>query len=306
MKGLFTEQGRTLCSMRTTSGILKVTSSDKLMGFLGRSNLTSSTPSKFLKACPVLCRIAVPEIGTGTVKIWKSSKAGKPVDDFLKVMEKSRGVKVRVLEEQPDEQVENSPRECHASHELFKDIQFYREGIASTAESVGEARDLSGILIQTRLPDTMWGIKEVKKALAEVQSDAEMIKDNIDQLEIAVETSEKKTGILASMIEKGLIKKGTEMVAGLIKDFFIIKETLSKMAQVLHPLSVMDETFRKATGYPMTWVFDPSTFYDFQLCYDKLMKNFVRLAKSEQSIIEPLFVWKVQNTGEKDGRLFGT
>jgi hypothetical protein len=77
------------------------------------------------------------------------------------------------------------------------------------------------------------------------------------------------------------------------------------MAQGLYPLFSIDEMFKKATGYPTTWAFDPSTFYDFQFCYDGLVKNLVRLAKTELAVIEPLFVWKVKNTGENNVRLSG-
>jgi hypothetical protein len=80
----------------------------------------------------------------------------------------------------------------------------------------------------------------------------------------------------------------------MINDFFSVKNKVSKTVGVLYPLFSIDKIFKKATGYPTTWAFDPSTFYDFQYCYDGLVKKLVRLAKLEMSAIEPMFIWKVK------------
>ena len=164
MTGLFTEKGKPVCAVKTASGTLTITSSGKyLMGFLGRSNLTvSETPAKFSKACPVLWRVAVPEWGAGIVRAWKTARSGKPLDDFLKGMERSRGVKIKVLDEQPDELVENKPRECQSGI-VLNGLSEYRSGVKIVAETVSETKGLSESLMRMRLPEGMWGIKEVKK-----------------------------------------------------------------------------------------------------------------------------------------------
>jgi hypothetical protein len=289
--------------MRTASGTLAITASGKsLMGFLGRSNLTvSETSARFVsKAMPVLWRIAVPEIGSGVVKVWRSAKAGKPVDEFLRGMEKERGVKVRELERQPDENEENLPRETQASKNILKSINNYRGDVRSVAEVVEETKKLSESLIRMRLPDNMWGIKDVKKLIASVKSGMDDLNDSFDKFEIAIESTDRKADMALSLMRyAGAIKKESidKTVTGLAKDFFTTKELISKMAQVLYPLFSIDGMFKKATGYPTTWAFDPSTFYDFKFNYDELIKGLVRLAKSEASVIEPMFIWKVQTNG---------
>lgn len=310
MTGLFSERGRPLCAVRTASGMLTINSSDrKFMGFLGSSNLTvSETPTRFAsKASPLLWRIAVPEIGSGVVSVWKAKRAGKPLDDFLKGMEKSRAVKVKVLEDKPDELQENKPRQCNASMNVFGGLRRYQEDMRSVASITEETKDLSESLMRMRMPDNMWGIKVVKKHLAKVKNDLDSLEEEYHRFEIAAEATDRRIDMTASLLKREDGKKEllANAVAGLVKDFFVLKGLVSKMAQSLHPLSDIDRVFKKATGYPTTWAFDPATFYDFQYCYDGLIKGLVRMAKSELSTVEPLFVWKVQSMGENNVRLSG-
>jgi len=311
MTGLFSERGKPLCAIRTASGMVTITSSERmLLGFLGNSNLTvSETPTRFAsKASPLLWKIAVPEIGSGIVKVWKSKRAGKPLDDFLKGMEKSRAVKVKVLEDRPEELVENKPRECRASLDVFQGLKKYQQDIRSVTSMTEETKELAESLMRMRMPDNMWGIKEVKKHLAKVKGDMDSLDEDYHKFEIASESTDRRTDMTKSLIRKGFAKKDllANSVTGIVKDFFVLKSFVSKMAQSLHPLSEIDKVFKKATGYPTTWAFDPATFYDFQYCYDGLIKSLVRMAKAELSTVEPLFVWKVQSMGENNVRLSGT
>ena len=245
-------------------------------------------------------RIAVPEIGSGVVKAWRSAKAGKPIDEFLKGMEKERGVKVKILEEQPDESEENAPRESKSSKDMAEKITSYRNDMGLVSEVVGETKGLSESLMRMRMPDSMWGIKEVKKLIAGVKNEMDSLKNSYEKFEIAMESTDKKSDMVTSLMKyAGTAKKETiaGAISGIFDDFFTTKVLVSKMAQALYPLFSIDGMFKKATGYPTTWAFDPSTFYDFQFCYDGLVKGLVRLAKSESFVIEPLSVWKVQNTG---------
>ena len=73
---------------------------------------------------------------------------------------------------------------------------------------------------------------------------------------------------------------------------------LSRIIHDFYRLYDIGEVFKKQTGYPPTWFFDSSVFYDFQYGFENLIRHLVRMAKADATLIEPLYDLKVKLTGE--------
>jgi len=86
-------------------------------------------------------------------------------------------------------------------------------------------------------------------------------------------------------------------VSRISENFIPVKNMISSLAQILHRLYDIDWVFKKYTGYPTTWFFNSSVFYDFLYSFENLIKSLIKTASIESGFIEPLLVWKVKTTG---------
>jgi hypothetical protein len=80
----------------------------------------------------------------------------------------------------------------------------------------------------------------------------------------------------------------------LINDFFTIKKAMSNMVHALYDLYDIDWVFKKYAGYPTTWFFNSSIFFNFINGYDTMVENLIKAVKIESDMIEPLFVWNIK------------
>lgn len=275
----------------------------KVFGLLDGRRLTESKSSKeFLeKAAPVLAMIMSNLIQKDeairvSAKRKDSSLLNQVLDSIRKEKEKAE---VFVLEIKPDEITENKPKEIKASNrdEILSSMIRYADDLGKFEEAVKETHHMAEILLKTNLPMTMWGGREVANVLSSVKSDLEEMSPYVKRFEYLKESSVKGSEYIAQALRKNLdpstlMKIGVGKVKGkMTENFYEMKGTMSRLAQVLHRLFNADRLFKKHTGYPTTWFFDSSIYYDFLYGFENIISNLIRSAMIEKGTIEPLFVW---------------
>ena len=220
------------------------------------------------------------------------------LNQFVQNLEKDLGVKVQVLTVVPDEIQNNYPNDFI---KLAKSnpglIAEYRNTILAASRNVQDCVELAEALLNTNFPKTMWGVQGVQKVLAKVGDGLEKMAPALEQLEASVEHSDTRLRQLHRGLVSGADLRGWQALTELVGDFVKIKGLLANMAQVLYQLCDIDRVFKKQTGYPTTWFFNSSTFYDFIYCFENLLNDLIKMAAAESSTIDPLFAWI--NTGDK-------
>lgn len=309
---IFASHGRVIGSIDIGNHSIGINGAGhKVFGMLDDRRLTESKSSKeFLnKASPILSMVMSNLIPTDEV-IRISARKSQDNDLMEAVLDSIQrnkdNAKVFVLEMKPDEITENKPKQVQAYSRLqtVGSMSQYAQDLRNFTDAMTETRHMSEILLRTNLPSTMWGGKEVGNILSSVKSDMEMMDSDLNRFEIITENSIRGCEYIISAMKSGLSEKsiekiGLNKVAGkMTNNFYQIKGTLSKLAQTLHGLFNIDRMFKKHTGYPTTWFFDSSIFYDFMYGFENVVNSLVRAIAIEKGIIEPLFVWKVKSTGE--------
>jgi hypothetical protein len=216
--------------------------------------------------------------------------------DFLSrlidTISKSDKVKVEVLESKPDESQENSPKEEPTQGVL----SFYREKVKDFSKSIDEAFSLSGVLLKTKLPRTMWGAKDVEKVLTKIRANSEDILSQKESFEIAAEQTEHKIGTILALAGRGLDPQRRGIIATatdhIEANFFTMKKLMSMFLLANYQLYSINQMFKKFTGYPATWFFDPSVFYSFTERFEDLCDHMIDAGRAEAKVIQPLHAWK--------------
>lgn len=250
----------------------------------------SETKKRFVdRAVPVIAMAAVEVCKKNPVLVWKANKDQGAMDEVLKQLSgKIDESKVTVLTLPPDEQQDSGMREMKASG---PDLDKYQDVLPELSEPVCKCWDLSDGLLRTNIPKTMWGGKKIQSFLNGVRTDMDGIKNDFERFEIAVEHTDRNL----RMAKAANDPRSSSVVAGrLIEGFRDIKSALSKTAQITHRLFDADRVFKKEAGYPATWFFPPSVYYDFLYNFEGLVKGMVKAATLEKSVIIPLFAWRVQ------------
>jgi hypothetical protein len=231
--------------------------------------------------------------------------AEKGFADFVKTIldtvNKSRSEKIRVLEEKPDEREENTSLENAVCAE---DLSMYREGLKSFSETFEDAMESSVILLRTVFPRTMWGAKELKSSLSKMKTASAEIYNDKEKFEIAVEQSDSLLGHLASCLfdNAGSPKVAVNSIDHITTNFLTMKRIMASFLQSFYKLYTSDQLIKKCSGYPATWFFDPSVFYNFLERYEDVSNNLIDISRAVSSVIRPLDTWKSKVTGEKNVR----
>ena len=131
----------------------------------------------------------------------------------------------------------------------------------------------------------MWGADKVQRRIASVREDIRGFSEKVDRFDGALEDSGRKERPVMFMLTTNMApaEKG-KMLSNFAKNFYPIKELLLGMAPVLDKLYKIDASFKKHTGYPATWFFNPSLFYDFQYNYENLMDHIIGFPSIEKNI----------------------
>jgi hypothetical protein len=224
-------------------------------------------------------------------------KAEKTFSDFITslmdAINKSKQEKVRVLEEKPDEMTENSaPEEFPVNAEK---IDAYRDQLKNFSETFEDAVESSAILLRTSFPKTMWGAKELKSSLSKMKVASSEIADTKEVFEGAAEQSDLRMSHLASCLFEKISssrKYAEDSVDHIITNFLTMKRMMASFLQSFHRLYTSDQLFKKYSGYPATWFFDPSVFYNFVERYEDVSDNLIEASRAESSVIRPLYAWK--------------
>ena len=75
-------------------------------------------------------------------------------------------------------------------------------------------------------------------------------------------------------------------------NFFTMKKLISMYLLANYQLYSVNQMFKKYTGYPATWFFDPSVFYLFTERFEDLCEHMVSAGRAEAKVIQPLHLWK--------------
>jgi hypothetical protein len=232
-------------------------------------------------------------------------KAEKNFSDFVTTLmdtiNKSKQEKVKVLEEKPDEMTENSPAEEY--HITAEEINSYREQLKNFSETFEDAIESSAILLRTSFPKTMWGAKELKSSLSKMKVASSEIESTKEVFEGAVEQSDLRISHLAScLFEKSNRKYAEDSIDHIITNFLTMKRMMASFLQSFHRLYTSDQLFKKYSGYPATWFFDPSVFYNFIERYEDVSDNLIEASRAESLVIRPLYAW-FQSTHRDDATI---
>ena len=226
------------------------------------------------------------------VQVTYDPSFSNQLKDLLDVITHSDQAKVEVLESKPDETVNNKPSDFG-----IPNITNYQAMLKSASECLDQALSLTTALLKIKLPRKMWGVKEVEKILTRSRTDVEDIEQGKEAFEIAAEQSDFKAGQLKTFLEqyKGKKQASCEMVNSMISDFMTMKKIMASYLIACHKLYGINKVSKIHTGYPATWFFDPSVLYNFMEKYEDMSDHLVAAARSESSLIRPLYVW---TTGE--------
>jgi hypothetical protein len=213
--------------------------------------------------------------------------------DFLKDMidtiTKSDQAKVFVLETKPDEITDNKPIE--ASDKLtMQSLDDYRESIKQVAECFDDTLRLANAILKTKLPHSAHGFKELDRTLARAKLATSELAVKEELCEIASEQIGTRIGQLIMALENKT--RYPKIIAAAVnqtnRHFGTIKTSLSECLCSLHPLYDINSIFKKYTGYPATWFYDPTTYYSFSERFKDASDHLIELARSENSILKPL------------------
>jgi hypothetical protein len=231
-------------------------------------------------------------------------KANKTYGDFLKgildTVNKSDQVKMKVLEEKPDEIAEQKPKQSAFAP---KTLEEFKDGIKLANDCLFDALSLSEILLKTKLPKNVLSFKELNNTLAKVKTATNDLSKNKDKCDLIVE----RTGINVNRVllamgnnlnDLNVKRTVRESVDHVIADFMALKKILASLITSHYPLYNIDPTFKKYTDYPATWFFDPSVFYNFAERYKDASDALIDVARAESSVIRPLYAWKMKVTEE--------
>jgi len=227
-----------------------------------------------------------------------SVKSGPSYSDFLKgvldIVNKSNSVKVKVLEDKPDEMDNQKPKQAVLNGAKLEE---YRSNIKAVLDCVNDVVDLSDVLLKTKLPKSIHAFKDLDRTLTKTKAaTAEHVKaredydimveqtgSRVGRVIIALESSNKKDPNVQKIIEA--------YVNNIVNDFMRAKKLLASVMGSYYQLYDINNTFKKHTGYPATWFFDPSVFYNFSERYKDASDNLIDAVRTEASVIRPLYGW---------------
>lgn len=273
-----------------------------ILGVLNGSLLTESSSASVFekKASPVLSMVTA-ELGKGKpLRVWGDESGQNMIRTILKcIKDYPEEVKLLSLETKPDEIEINSPPTVQASG-LMELLGEYRKQVRQIAASMEETRSLAGSLLRTELPRTMWGANKIHGTLRHVQGDMDTIETDLNRFDISIERTDKSADMFRDFMPAGRLKgeSAAKLADNVIEDFHCMKQAMSKTSQALYALFNIDPLCKKYTGYPTTWFFDSSIYYDFLYEFENLIRNLIKTTRTEQVVMAPLSSWKHRMLGE--------
>jgi len=231
-------------------------------------------------------------------------KGDKNYSDFLKnlidTVQKSDQVKMKVLEDKPDEKDNQKPKQAQLDS---RGIESFKDTIKTACECFNDVLDLSDVLLKTKLSKTVMSFKDLSNILNKVKTASMELSKSKDQCDLIVEKTGLHVGRVLLARENNLndinVKRTVqESVDHIVADFLSSKRLLASLITSHYPLFDINPTFKKYTDYPATWYFDPSVYYSFSERYKDASDNLIDLVRVEASTIRPLYDWKIKVTGE--------
>lgn len=248
---------------------------------------------------PIVGTLILSACGPGTiVKIKKNPGYGEFLGDLLKTVSDSNQAKVMVLEEKPDEIADNKPLESSIT---VAGLENYRDNLKSHCNCFESVLSLADVLAKTKLPKSALVFKDIEKVISKTRSAVSDLNSSKESMEIATEHTGTRIGqVITAMTKnmdhsKGIIGLSVNHIA---TDFMNMKRLLASLLVSHYPLYSVDNLFKKNTGYPATWFFDPSVFYNFTEQYKNASDNLIDMVREEASVVRPLYSWKSKVTGE--------
>jgi hypothetical protein len=221
-------------------------------------------------------------------------KKGPTHQDFLKglidTLSKSDQVKIQVLDAKPDELVNNKPIEAFT----IKAIDEFRDKIKMYASCFDDTLSLTEVLLKTKLPKSIHGFKEIDNIFIKTKNAAENIVQNMEKHDIVTEQLDTKIGQVLLVLSNNMtgpsgrkiLKSASNQV---VENFNSMKKTYFNMICSFNSLYNVNQVFKKYTGYPATWYFDPSVFYSFTERYKDSSDHLIDMTRAEASLINPIY-----------------
>ena len=263
---------------------------NKHSSFLNGSKiLEANSKSEFLNSIPIVSLInsSLCDESEHEVNLYfkKAETYSGMMGDLSNELSKSDKIKKVVLKRKPSEHEYNKPVQAKKWASLG--LREYQRNLKSFSENMESSRSMSSILLKTQFPQTMWGGKEVTEVLSNIGKEKNAVDLLMENFDGAIERSDRMINGVALMAKKGskIYSTPTEAVRLIVQDFFLIKEILFKMSQALYGLYNIDSVFKKYTGYPTTWFFNSSIFYDFLYSFDNMIKDLVKTSVAEKIAI---------------------
>lgn len=249
---------------------------------------------------PVISMIVSELKGDKSLEVWGNDDGMGLINKILKYINTyPEAVKLLSLSNKPDEMTINTPPVVLAS-DLMGLMEEYRKHVKQISSSMSETQSLAGALLRTELPGTMWGANKIHGALNSIRGNMNAIQDDLNHFEMSAERTDKSADMFRDFMPTGKIrgKSATKLADNVIEDFHVMKQAVSKTSQALYALFSIDPLCKKYTGYPTTWFFDSSIYYDFLYEFENLIRNLILTTKAERGVMAPLASWKNKTLGE--------
>ena len=221
--------------------------------------------------------------------------------DFLKglvdTLSKSDQIKVKVLEDKPDEIAEQKPKQ--ASMVTEEDLDGYRCGMRAYCDCFNDVLSLSEVLMKTKLPKSVLAFKDLNSIFARIKAATTELNKDRDHCDVVVEHTGNRIGkIIVAMGQNfndpNIKKIAQESVDHVVADFMGTKKLLASLINSHYSLYDINPLFKKHTDYPATWFFDPSVFYNFTERYKDASDSLIEVVRTEASVIRPLYAWQTK------------
>jgi hypothetical protein len=301
--GVCKGSGKLLCSIRVGSVNLHVSKIGRQLYALvnNRAILTAKSEKEFFsKGLPLVASIirnVGKRFGQNKVKLHILDAGSKSlVDNALKVLrENLKPAEIQVLQAKPDETPENKFVEASAKIGLAD----YSKYMGDFSENVNSVSQSANILLKTNLDRSMWGSRDVMAIINDARNNMAMLTPELEKIESLIEHSQAQTKYIQASLNRNTPDM-RETVSRVIEGFSTMKSFMSHLAQSSQPLYSIDSVFKSRVGYPATWFFNPSIYMNFLFEHDNLIDHIIKAASVESDVIEPLLIWKVKSTGDKE------
>jgi len=251
---------------------------------------------------PIVGTLALSACGPSAkvkIKKDKSNTYNKFIGDIVKTVSDSNQAKIQVLESKPDEITENKPLEVSAAS-----LETYRENLEGHCDCFDSILSLSNVLAKTKLPKSALIFKDIEGVMSQVKKALTDLYSRKETMEIAAEHTGTRVGQVIMAMDsnhidcQGVKKSISNSVNHIATDFMNMKRLFASVLISHYPLYSVDHLFKKNTGYPATWFFDPSIFYNFTEQYKNASDNLIDMVREEASVVRPLYSWKFKVTEE--------